>query len=622
MAEHRLFDAAWYKTRYPDVATTGLSPAEHFVRIGIRLGRDPGPNFSAKNYLSANPDVAAANINAFQHYLSSGEAEERALCPAPAERPALSRLTKLRSLLETGGLDRGPLKELEALSDETDSDAAAGACETLAFWNLAQNKPIEALAWFDRRLALGNNAAVRQRLAPVRMIAQVRAGKQSEALAIRGEHPTDPEVALAACHITTAEDARCLLINSALSTYDLAPITLAPGLEPAFDRLQATAPPMERWENSPVVSVIVAAHNAEATIYTALCSLTKQSWSALDIIVVDDASSDGTAEVVSELAAKDPRIRLLRLSSNRGAYGARNAGLAAARGTFLTLHDADDWAHPQRIAKQMEFLAARPEHLGCLSTQVRCAEDLRPVRWSGEGWLRLENLSSLMLPTALIRDCLGAWDEVTVSADSELLRRVRQLFGPGSVVTLDDGPLAFVREREDSATAGAASGMGWFYYGARREYYEAQLYHHRHAAVLRYTSGKRPFPIPGRLDPERRGNEEVFLDRVYAGLLVTRDLGLEALFAWLEEDRVANRQVGLVPLYDLSMDRGAHLFVHPDLRANIDGCKLRVLCFGEKVRCDLYRRLPHQHVCEAHRYLPLVRTGEKEVLGPGWQPEP
>ncbi|RZJ93971.1 MAG: glycosyltransferase family 2 protein, partial [Novosphingobium sp.] len=120
----------------------------------------------------------------------------------------------------------------------------------------------------------------------------------------------------------------------------------------------------ERSVAGPRISVIVAAKDAQATIGMALGSLQAQSLSPIEILVVDDASSDETVAIVSDLAAADPRIRLVRNDRAAGAYGARNAGMRAASGDVMTFHDADDWAHPRRLEVQAEALKTAAASVG------------------------------------------------------------------------------------------------------------------------------------------------------------------------------------------------------------------------------------------------------------------
>jgi glycosyltransferase involved in cell wall biosynthesis len=110
--------------------------------------------------------------------------------------------------------------------------------------------------------------------------------------------------------------------------------------------------------SEPLVSALVAAYNAEPFIEQALRSALDQDWPALEIIVVDDGSTDRTAAVVEGL--NDPRIRLIR-QENAGACGAVNTAFHAARGELLALLDADDVWPAGKLRAQWAVLRDRPE---------------------------------------------------------------------------------------------------------------------------------------------------------------------------------------------------------------------------------------------------------------------
>lgn len=76
-----LFDAAWYRHRYPDVQALSLTPAQHFLKYGWRMNRSPGPGFSTPAYLEQYPDIRKANINPVLHYLRHGKTEGRRALP-------------------------------------------------------------------------------------------------------------------------------------------------------------------------------------------------------------------------------------------------------------------------------------------------------------------------------------------------------------------------------------------------------------------------------------------------------------------------------------------------------------------------------------------------------------
>lgn len=99
------------------------------------------------------------------------------------------------------------------------------------------------------------------------------------------------------------------------------------------------------------VSVLIPAYNAATTIGRAIASALRQTESRLEIIVIDDASTDATIATTARLAAQDGRVQLLRQSINRGPAAARNRGLAKARGNWIALLDADDEFLPDRIGR-------------------------------------------------------------------------------------------------------------------------------------------------------------------------------------------------------------------------------------------------------------------------------
>jgi succinoglycan biosynthesis protein ExoO len=109
------------------------------------------------------------------------------------------------------------------------------------------------------------------------------------------------------------------------------------------------------------VTVIIAAYNVEAFIARAIESAAAQAMPALEIIVVDDASGDETAQIAGVMAEKDERIRLLRQQTNRGPSAARNRAIAAAQGDWIAVLDADDAWLPERL----ERLLAVAMETGC-----------------------------------------------------------------------------------------------------------------------------------------------------------------------------------------------------------------------------------------------------------------
>ncbi|MCH4564683.1 glycosyltransferase [Halomonas sp. EGI 63088] len=306
---------------------------------------------------------------------------------------------------------------------------------------------------------------------------------------------------------------RLALCNRMFSRFGLMPVKLQdPACPLGLDNLAVAsftphASPLAT-QSPPLVSVIVPLYNAEATIATALHSLFAQTWRPLEIIVVDDASEDNGAFVVERFAGECPEglsLRLLRHGENRGAYAARNVGLAEAQGGLITTHDSDDWSHPEKLARQVEALLAAPQALGCLSHWVRTTPSLFFHLWRTEleGWT-YRNISSLMFRRRVF-DALGFWDDVTVNADTEFHQRVLAAFGDSAVVDVLPGvPLAFGRADEGSLSQHSTTHLITQFVGGRHDYMaSARRWHasatHPSDLHLPRRPGYRPFAAPAAM---------------------------------------------------------------------------------------------------------------------------
>lgn len=114
-------------------------------------------------------------------------------------------------------------------------------------------------------------------------------------------------------------------------------------------------------QNAPLVSIITPAWNAAPWLRETYASVQAQGHEHWEWLVVDDGSTDATLAVLDELRAADPRVRALGDGTNRGAAGARNVGLASARGQLVAFLDSDDTWEPDKLAKQVGFLADHPD---------------------------------------------------------------------------------------------------------------------------------------------------------------------------------------------------------------------------------------------------------------------
>lgn len=195
------------------------------------------------------------------------------------------------------------------------------------------------------------------------------------------------------------------------------------------------------------VSVVIPVFNQARFVGDAVSSALGQTLSPLEVIVVDDGSTDETPEVLRQFATA-PRVKIIR-QDNRGVAAARNAGVAAAHGKYLAFLDADDIWLPPKLARQRDRFGLNPEltlvHCGLMvidENKTKLREEaagreghIAPELLFFEGPVILGGGSGLMVPAGLFRE-LGGFDErMSTSADWDLFYRLA-----------NRGPVGFVPE--------------------------------------------------------------------------------------------------------------------------------------------------------------------------------
>ena len=151
--------------------------------------------------------------------------------------------------------------------------------------------------------------------------------------------------------------------------------------------------------SGPLVSVILPVYNAEDTLSGALESLHRQRFGDYEVVVIDDGSTDATADVIDQHAARNARLRVLS-PGRHGLIPSLNAGIAAASGQYIARMDADDIAHPDRLGLQAAHLQEHRD-ITLVGSLVRCF----PRQHVGEGFRVYEDwLNSLVSPGDIARD--------------------------------------------------------------------------------------------------------------------------------------------------------------------------------------------------------------------------
>lgn len=187
----------------------------------------------------------------------------------------------------------------------------------------------------------------------------------------------------------------------------------------------------------PLVSITMSTFNSAETLGPVVESLLAQTYKNIEILIVDDCSTDNTVEVARRYELLDPRIRISQQPVNGGTYRARNRALQMARGEFFTCNDSDDWAHPTRIENLILPLLTNGNLIVSMGKLFRVSSELGVKPRLG-GYAQ-EDASSLCYRREPVVSSIGYYDSVPFGADNEFRSRLERTFGVTPFLT--DKPL-------------------------------------------------------------------------------------------------------------------------------------------------------------------------------------
>lgn len=182
----------------------------------------------------------------------------------------------------------------------------------------------------------------------------------------------------------------------------------------------ASAPRLRGQES---VTVVISVYNAVATVADALSSILRQSYTPIEILVCDDASTDDSLSVLRRLLKGVPRARLFQSTKNQGPYNVRNQLMHQATGSVITFHDADDIASPNRFELQLAELR-RAGADACVTRWVRVRASGEVVFFPDQSASRL-SLVSLMIDSSVARS-IAPFRNAAFGADLEYFDALRQ----------------------------------------------------------------------------------------------------------------------------------------------------------------------------------------------------
>ncbi len=217
-------------------------------------------------------------------------------------------------------------------------------------------------------------------------------------------------------------------INKYLEKFDVDPISLSTSNKPRFFNISNKR--KSSVNGGPLVSILIPAFNSEKTIELSVYSILNQTWSNLEVIIVDDCSTDKTWEILKKISADEPRIKLLKNKVNVGPYVSKNIALQQATGDYITGHDADDISLSRRIENHISFMLKNPKVKASTNNKIRIKSDgqivnFTAVRGKEEDGASGKAFISCMFERDFLVNRLGYWDSVRFGADGEIIGRAK-----------------------------------------------------------------------------------------------------------------------------------------------------------------------------------------------------
>lgn len=505
LTQHPLFDPEWYLDAYPDVRTLGIAPATHYLRYGAALGRDPGPGFSTALY---------------RHHFGTGRSadalrEYTARFGVPDVVQGQKDVTDLRKKL-WGGHSEAAVAELSRITRNVHRppEQRAHAFLLLGRFAAVRQDWDSAIGFLKNFQNIDDVFFVAARAATLLVWCEYKRGRASDARSEldRAQKMRRGDRACLTANLAEGADEQLGALNKAYRLAKLTPLALKdPNAGFQFGNLRAACAIAPKGQDGPSVSILMPVHNAAGTVRDAVDSLLEQSWRNLEIIAVDDCSTDQSWRMLQDIAKRDPRLRILRNDTNLGAYGTRNRALDVATGDFITVHDSDDWSHPETIERQVRAFQSGDGIRASFSTMARVDTDLRfSLRAEQENIAIVRrNWASLMLRRSEF-ERLGRWDDVRAGADAELIARLLPTCKPGSIAQLGmQAPMTLCLLHEHSLTQHSETSLLGATFGLRHTYDQHAALWHRGGAYgctgkplrIRFRSLRDLYRVPGPETP-------------------------------------------------------------------------------------------------------------------------
>ncbi|MBV7316766.1 glycosyltransferase family 2 protein [Shewanella sp. NIFS-20-20] len=476
-----LFDAEWYLKQYPDVEKNNLSPLDHYLEYGWKMGRNPSSEFDTNYYLKSNSDVTAAGINPLLHFIQNGKKEgrisktTRVLSENSVVKNELAQLNhdyagrikknELGYLLEYAGFLRktgclesyvGVIKYLTLHHDQF-IERLQNILNTHIKNVLLLTDDIELLSYFinEKIELLFKLDFPKSKMASwLELPIDVSGYKQINKNAIFDLQNNDKIIDLLMDNselMTKNIELKMLMANGYARKGDSARYGAIVGsylnqegcninfslryfAENSLSKVDIKAK-HEKWTDLGKVSIIMSAYNSEETIVYAITSLLNQTYKNIEILVCEDNSTDNTLNIAKAVADRDSRVKVFSSSNNQGTYNIRNHMIERAEGKYITFQDSDDFALPTRIQSQVEAINNSNATL-CFCRWIRIMPDGQFVYFV-DGILKRFCVVSAMVTTKYMKS-ISKFRQSLVAADTEFYEYCKNSLPTEQIVHLDN----------------------------------------------------------------------------------------------------------------------------------------------------------------------------------------
>tara|TARA_R110001583_G_scaffold195529_2_gene375454 strand:+ start:6023 stop:9076 length:3054 start_codon:yes stop_codon:yes gene_type:complete len=503
------FDHDWYKSNLKELELYSRKDlVSHYLLQDPQDLYNPSEKFDSKWYLEQYSDVNVSKINPLLHFLKYGQHEGR--LPTNNRATAWESYLWLGSSLMEHKLDRATI-DSNSYIEKTYSLWALGR------WYYFKGRFSEASIYLREFVSIENAypVEVEPHILLIQSLIEISAfdDVNNFLTLARSKYGNLSDLVLLECNLKMAiaqkkggifNKAWLDGLNSIYKSTGLMSLDVKGDLQ-KFDLNDIFACKTDNYSqvDGVLVSVIVPTYNAEERIEYVLRSLEAQTWSNIEIIVVDDCSTDLSTTVINKFIKNSTiPITLVELDVNSGPYIARNKGLDFVKGHYITTHDSDDWSHPQKIERQVIDIIRHKGAIGSVSSWARVTEHGAFIPWLTQNKIIHTNISSLMIDRKVLNR-VGCWDEIRAGADTEFFFRLVKAFGTNAIVrTSQNTPLALGLVTNESITQSSLYNIRTQFRGVRKKYLSAAQRWHESTTKLFMAAGAshRPFLVPKILD--------------------------------------------------------------------------------------------------------------------------